>query len=661
MTKSRNRSLIPFAFANLEAWPAPDERIFDKVKAAAYRRRKLAVQMYADGMSHAAITEATSLPRQVVCNLVKRCVTGAEDGAIAGFRALIPHQRLAGYTRVKPVVRGIGDGPGGCAGALSLLFSRFPEIEQHVRASYLGDTRGAIPHVRISYTALHGEFLDLLREHGFTDDDWPFNTDNCGYKALRAYCLSLLQEEPTRWFGARAGEEAVRRHGVGSGIKSVFPMLRGYAACQLDFHKVDAASVIVLETEDGARLPVPVARWHIGFLIEERWGLVLGAFAALELNPSSDSVLEVMEAALRPRAESDDTVFCSLTADGKVFPLQIMPELAFQGFSVLKMDNAWSNAATGVVDNIINTVGCAINFGPVKAWWRRHPIERIFGKLTQRGLQRLPSTFGTGPGDTRRDKPLEKAVKFEITISDLLDVIHASIREHNESSNEGINFASPMGALQHSLKSTDSGVFLQPMPRPAQDDYRLLSHVEVATVRGNRDRNVHPYVTLGRWKYSSVALSSNYGLIGRNVLVYCDRRDVQVAHATVLDTGEQLGSLQGPANRRGQHMSWRNRALINQAGLSSRLHANSTSIVSDFCEAKEIELRERNKVARNRKRASKDALAVAKVKADQKRLAATTASREKDVTTEPETSATRANTSARSFAGPVDMPIYVGE
>jgi putative transposase len=231
-------------------------------------------------------------------------------------------------------------------------------VESHVRNRFLG-TEGRGPHVvRISYTELHGEFLDLLREREFTDEDWPFNTKNVGYKALREYCIGLRSEPGTRWFAARSGKEAVRRHGVGSGQHSVFPTLRGYGACQLDFHKVDAVSVLILETDDGARLPVPLSRWHIGFLIEERWNLVLGAFVALEATPSGDSVLEVVEAALRPYK---DSVYCQLTADGKVFPLQLMPELAFQGFSVLKMDNAWSNAATEVVDNILKTVGCAIN------------------------------------------------------------------------------------------------------------------------------------------------------------------------------------------------------------------------------------------------------------------------------------------------------------
>lgn len=659
MSEPRSHSLIPNAHADLSKWPVPDELVLDAQTLATYTRRRLAVQMYAQGITLAAISEATALPRKTLFRQIKRCLMSGHDGRIAGFRALVPWQRLAGYERVQPVVRVRGDGSAGCAGALSQLFARFPEVEQHLRNRFLGNTGRAVPVVRISYSELHGEFLDQLRALGFTQEDWPFNTKNCGYKSLRAFCLSLLNEQPTRWFGARAGEEAVRRHGVGSGMRSLFPTLRGYGACQLDFHKVDAASVIIIETADGGRLPIPVARWHIGFLIEERFNLVLGAFAALELTPSGDSVLEVVEAALRPSDRSEGDVRCHLTVDGNVFPLEVMPELAYQGFSVLKMDNAWSNAATEVVDNIIKTVGCAVNFGPVKAWWRRHPVERIFGKLTERGLKRLPSTFGSGPKDPRRTAPLEKAVQFEIEIRDLLDVINVCIREHNEEANEGTSFTSPMEALRHSLKSVEQGVFLQPLPRGAQEDPRLLSHVEVATVRGSRTKNVRPYVTLGRWRYTNLALASAYELIGRQLIVYCDRRDVQVASATVLDTGEQLGPLLAPSSRQGQHISWRNRALINLAGLSLRNHSNHTSVATRWSASKTDELLERNKLARNRKRASKDALDLAKVEADQTRMTTNETHLHGPLEAAPLPRPRKA--AFPDFAMPIVTPIYIGD
>lgn len=262
MTGSTRRRLIPLAFQDISQWRDADEAALSTLDTEMYRRRRLAVQMYAQGAPYAEIFEVTKILKQRVLAFVKRCLTSDGEGAIAGFSALVPRRRLAGYERSAPITRVLGDGPGGCAGALSQLFSRFPEVQRYICDRYLGRSGRSIPDIRISYTALHGEFLQRLRELGLGNQEWPFNTKNCGYKALRAYCVNLLNEHSNLWFGARCGEEAARRGQIGMGHRSVLPVLRGYGACQLDFHKVDAASVIVIETNEGGRLCVPVARWH---------------------------------------------------------------------------------------------------------------------------------------------------------------------------------------------------------------------------------------------------------------------------------------------------------------------------------------------------------------------------------------------------------------
>lgn len=599
MSTGSRRALIPPQLCDLSLWRAPDEEAIHPEKLSTYRRRKQAVQMYAADQSYDTIRESLSLSAQEVRRLVRRCVTVGADGTMAGFAALIPGYRTGEYVRTAPVRHVIGGSSGGCAGALTLLFERIPEVRSYVEDEYLKRSGRGMPNARISYRELHGGFIAKLRESGLGHDDWPFNTKDHGYKSLRQYCHGLLAKEPGRWFGARAGAEARRRTSVGSGHRPVLPIMRGMTSCQLDFHKVDAASVIMLETSEGESVPVPVARWHVGLLVEERWGLILGAWIALELNPSGDSVLEVMEAALRPIDSTKDGSFCVLTVDGKVFPNQIMPELAYQGFSVLKMDNAWSNAATEVVDNIIRTVGCAVNFGPVRAWWRRSVVERIFGQLTRRGLQRLPSTLGSGPKDPIRNNPVGQATKFEISIKDLTDIIHACIREHNETRSEGIGFASPLSALVNSLNNPASGVFLQPLPRSSQDDLRLLMHREVVTVRGNLHKHVRPYVNLGRWKYTSPELAASYHLIGRKLILYCDRRDVQVVHATVLDTGERIGALHAPYKWSHLRLSWRERSALNNAGLSLRLRENGPSPGTRWRERKTVALQAGRKRAKH--------------------------------------------------------------
>lgn len=178
-------------------------------------------------------------------------------------------------------------------------------------------------------------------------------------------------------------------------------------------------------------------------------------------------------------------------------------------------------------------------------------------------------------------------------------------------------------------------------------------------MRGDRNKNVRPHVRLGRWRYTNPKLASAYDLINRDVVVYCDRRDVQVAHATVLDTGEQLGALEAPFNKRGLHMSWRNRALMNDSGLSQRLHQNATSVPAQWCEEQENLLRERSKSARNKKRASKEALALSKVQADQRRLEEKVSGEPVPVPTSP--SIQPRKSSFFDFEVPLSGPAYLGD
>ncbi|MFC0134388.1 hypothetical protein CR105_26335 [Massilia eurypsychrophila] len=158
-------------------------------------------------------------------------------------------------------------------------------------------------------------------------------------------------------------------------MRPLLQSIRPYSAVQLDFHKVDSATVIVLKNDHGVEFEVPLSRWHFGLMVEEKFGAALGFCVALELTPSGDSTLEVVSNALS--SQPHDLADVIAASPGNVLINQLMPELAYQGFSILKVDNGWSNAAHEVVNNIISTVGCAINFGPTRAWWRRNRFCRI--------------------------------------------------------------------------------------------------------------------------------------------------------------------------------------------------------------------------------------------------------------------------------------------
>jgi len=614
MTRGTRRSLISHAHSDLSLWPAPDTNIMEEATRAEFVRRRESVVMYAAGEPFSVIADQTGKHENEVRRLVRRCVTSNGYGGIFGFTALVKGTRVNQYTRTKNVSRVIGSGSGGCSGALQKLFQSIPDVARYIENLFFKLGNGDIIHeARIPYYALHSEFKKLLREYGVSDNDWPFNTANCGYKSLVLYCKKLRDENLARWIKVRSGNDASRRSCVGQGFRTLIPVNRPFSHVQLDFHKVDAASVIILQTEFGNELKVPLSRWHIGVLADERSHAVLGVFIVLEINPSSDSVLEIVESAIRPDKLPEVDAPIAISVDGKVLPNTLIPGLEYQGFAALKMDNAWSNIATEVVNNIIDVTGAAVNFGPVRAWWRRPLVERIFKELTNRGLQRLPSTYGCGSTDTRKNDPNQKAIEFNIKLSDLKKLIHACIKENNEKADEGLNFSTPLNVLRASIENNGSNFLPQPIPYPVRNDLRLLQHVVECVVRGDLTKNIRPYVKIDRCRYTNERLANSYFLLQKTVVVYLDRRDSRIAHCTVKETGELLGPLIVERRWASHAISIRDRKLINRSGLSQRTMDDRNDPVLNFSKEKKQELYVQRKNKSQQKRCSKIALTLARL------------------------------------------------
>jgi len=555
----------------IDEWPGIDINCLSEAHQKVAERRVSALKMYVLGAAHQTIESATGIPRPEVHRLLKRCLSMSADGRIFGLRALVPGMRVEAYKRIAHVQCAPGDSNQGCAGALEQVFERFPDLRKAVHSEFLKMTpRRKRGDARIRICDLHAKFIRWLEEHGLKATEWPLNTANEGLEALRRYCHSLLDAEPEKWIRARSGQEAARRLTVGRGIAPVMPMLRPFGAVQLDFHKVDSACVIHITNSFGCEVRVPLARWHIGVLIEERFELILGAVLALELTPSADSVLETLECGIVPISQESNGCALAIGLGKHVFPNQQFSALNGQCFSVLRMDNGWSNTARDVIDNVIDTIGCAVHFGPVKAWWGRDTIERVFGQVTRTGLQRSPSTYGSNPGDTRKNDPNAQAEDLDIRLSDIVSAISHAIMLQNASRTAALLMGSPLQALEAAMHNPESGFVPSPLPQNTSELPLLMYHVEVATVRGSIKKGERPFVKIAGWRYTNVRLANDFTLLGRHLRLYCSRRDVRVVYASVIETGEVIGNLEPPNRWREVRLDWRSRQLIWSAGAVER-------------------------------------------------------------------------------------------
>ncbi|WP_422649987.1 hypothetical protein OJJOAM_004587 [Cupriavidus sp. H18C1] len=399
MAVSGARKRVVPAFGDPANWPQPSIESFSESARATYRRRERAVRLYVAHVPFDVITRETGLSRREVYRLLDRFTAPHPVHGIFGLLALVPGQRIRGYRRQKPVRENAGNSSG-YAGALGALIDRVPQALELIYEELLGTRAPTEPMCdrAPTFRVLHRHWLAALRDVGLSDVDWPFCTGDRGYTTLVRFCKTLMQRYPDRAVRRRFGKAAAQRMAsVGHGVPALIHPQRPGSFAILDFSRVDAASCLSLETPEGRVLHQVLPRWYIAMLVDELTTATWSAFATLEIEPSADSVLETLDRAIRPHAYAD----ASRTEQGQALAIHIqelVPELGFSGVTVLKLDNAKCNRAHEVVSNIIDTLGCAINFGPPYQWQRRSAVEKTIGQVSADGIKRLASSYGTGPG-----------------------------------------------------------------------------------------------------------------------------------------------------------------------------------------------------------------------------------------------------------------------
>ncbi|MFM0613178.1 hypothetical protein PQR37_03860 [Paraburkholderia nemoris] len=619
--RGRPRNLVPLAHRDYRQWVQIDEKTLlrerGEIISMRFKKRTAAVQMYLDeDVGFPEIEKATGLSQYMVLYWVKRCLIPDAAGGIIGFPALVGVRN--GYNRRAPQLGTQGSGSAGYAGEFGRLMSAYPKLAELIENLLFGEDPDSIPETRIPYTAIHEVFKSNLRAAGLTNDDYPFNTDDVGYQSLYRYCKELEAANPFRSRTAREGHNAGNRRD-GRGPLPRFRALRPLSIVQLDFHYTDAIGIVILVDENGVEHELPVARFYIGLLIDEHSASILGFHYLLQIQPSADSVLDVVESALYPREFREDDPHLKFTPDGKFLMNSFIEGLARHGFTMLRMDRGWSNIAKDVTNNIMSSLGCALHFGPSASWWVRPLIERIFETLTKRGLQRMPSTLGANTQDVRKDHPVETAIRYRILLSDLLSVIASEIQRFNTEGHIGTFNASPLEVVQAAMTRHESPYMPQPLPLDRRQDWTLFAHVE--SIRISRDRNgARPCVRVSAidCRYSNSYLAESDWLVGEQLLVCINRRDVSQAIGVLADTGTHIGELKAEGRFREGRVTWTEAVALKRDGHIRTRHSGHVAAATQVRAQKVEEGQKAAQSKSKRAKAQRGALAAAKQQLDHK-------------------------------------------
>ena len=534
-----------------------------------YEMRVKAVELYMKQSDAETIRKESGFTIGQASKMFDRCMTTDPRGKIFGFRALMKFARVKSYTRGKEVEHWEGDGSGGCSGAFGQLLSRpdFKQLRTDLEARIL-NPKLLEPTIGKRIDSLHAWFMSELEEmerrsNLALSNLWLYKTANRAKKSLNEYAKKYAILHDKEW--PPLTHDQKRSQAVGT---SIAPLINPYIPMmyvQLDYQLIDAKSIFRVRNVHNESFYVSVPRWYVGYLACEKTGAVRGATCSLEKQASAESAIEVLQGALEAPMCLEKGA--SASEEDKYLIHHFLPELQYQAFAILRIDNAFANLSRDFSNNAISTFGCFLQYGAYGAWWTRSLIESVIGAIDEIGIKKMPSTCGSSPRDPASKDADKNAVKYHIELDDLISVVRRSIRYHNiHSRSDRNNGSTPLTRLTHFFRNTE-GASVQTLPKRTIEEPRLLSHIVTGRIAGrvksktriDQSTAKRAYFKTDGVEYSNEELAISKGYFHHRYIAYISRRDFRNGHLFVeLAEGAGVYEDLGAVAARG---SWSEHAL----------------------------------------------------------------------------------------------------
>jgi len=520
------RSDLPAALLDPTTWPNVDASALTGERRDIYLRREQAVSAYLRGESRIDIEHRFGVNRASLTRLVGRCLSPHQDGRIQGLRALIPHTRAKVYRRVQRAGRRTSQG--GLSGALGQLFERLPQLVRIIEREISSDALGLTKTNRIyGLGGVHSKIIGACREAGLSSRDYPLNHDEMGYRSLARWVRERLEQ--------RTPMRLPRREDAWN------TTIRPYSVVELDGHKLDLRIRVRYIDATGVSVDIESERLFVITLIDVCTRVVLGWQLVPAPEYDHHDVLSALQDALRPRLKRQEFAIPGLQyRPGAGFVADVLPELNFACWDVLKVDNAASHLTEDTFEPICRFVNCRLEAGPIGEPTSRPFIERFFGTLTDRMSRKVIGTTGRSPDDPLGKRGRSVPVALLITLPELEELLDVSIANYHAASHAGLHGRSPLEALQ--LAVAHHGTSVRLLPPLLRGRLHQLQTVHLSTVRGSAAHGVAPYVSLYGARYSNEVLQRTSGLIQQKIRVYIQPNDMREAWA-YLANGADLGRL----------------------------------------------------------------------------------------------------------------------
>jgi len=520
----QNRSL-PLELVDYNNWTRVPKSSVKKRHRTRFEQLRRAIQYMCDyKCSLRETAQLHGFSHNGLHHVVDRALTAHPDGQIYGERAYIKYAMRGSHGTAT------ADNKVDAAGPFNELLREFPKIETKVlKALKTGKSKSVI----------HDIVKKYLLKKGFTDYDYPLNTDSQGEWSVRKLCKTLESAHFREVASSQGGDDASRRSDTSNPMEKYFLVDRPYQRLELDEHILHADFCIDIENPDGSINTVVLKRLIILAAIDTDSRLIVGYRISMNAQATVEDVALTVANILDPDAEFMPDTLPSVSGGGRVLPDGDLKLLKFRAFDELALDNALAHASLSLNKILIEYISTAVNLGKSRYPEGRPLIEAWFKKLARYLCDPLPSSTGSHARDPKRRNSAQKAKTYKISLADLDVLVSSVVCSYNQKTH-GAHGRSPIGQFRHRLSMFPT---LRRLIRTKDRGLGFLfQRTYHATIAGSVKTGNRPYIQFLRAIYRNPQLAHMGGLIGTRVSLVVDIRDLRCIEA-FMPSGESIGKL----------------------------------------------------------------------------------------------------------------------
>ncbi len=340
------------------------------------------------------------------------------------------------------------------------------------------------------------------------------------------------------WFGKNSKKQLRVSNGKSSFRLATMP----FDKVMIDAHRVDVIGTIRRMTPDGPKVQA-ISRMWLVVVLDLVSGAVLGFSISFDEQVSAETVEEAILMSQTPwkrRALVKPLKY----VEGAGMPTGVIEGLTSCPIAMLSMDNFSSHYATLIQATARKAKGFHTMYGGVGAWWTNATLERFFGVLAQRGIHKLSSTMGTGPGDPLRPvNPAKNAIEDALDWRYVVDLLEVLITEHNTLPSSTRSDMSPLEIIDNHLRDPETCMVPAFDIPVAPFSPRLGFSVSEKRVGGYQKKGVlrYPYVEIDGRYFTNDKLTADFDYIDTKIWVHVRRADFYVEAFNA--NGTPLGQL----------------------------------------------------------------------------------------------------------------------